>query len=48
LLELPNQELEKELTKRFYSIEEQFLNTNGRLRCFDNRFTDRMVIKKIN
>ena len=48
LLELSNKELEKELTIRLLQIEEQFLNTNGRLRCFDSRFTDRMVIKKIN
>ena len=48
LLELSNKELEKELTIRLLQIEEQFLNTNGRLRCFDYRFTDRMVIKKIN
>ena len=48
LLELSNKELEKELTIRLLQIEEQFLNTNGRLRCFDDRFTDRMVIKKIN
>ena len=48
LLELSNKELEKELTIRLLQIEEQFLNTNGRLRCFDCRFTDRMVIKKIN
>ena len=47
LLELSNKELEKELTIRLLKIEEQFLNTNGMLRCFDDRFTDRMVIKKI-
>ena len=47
LLELSNKELEKELTTRLLKIEEHFLNTNGRLRCFDDRFTDRMVIKKI-
>ena len=47
LLELSNKELEKELTIRLLKIEEQFLNTNGMLRCFDHRFTDHMVIKKI-
>ena len=40
-------ELEKELTIRLLKIEQQFLNTNGILRCFDHRFTDHMVIKKI-
>jgi len=48
LLELSNKELEKDLTIRITAIEEQFLNTNGRLRCFDDRFTDSMVIKKLN
>ena len=49
LLELSNKELEKELTIRLLKIEEQFLNTNGRLRCIgDRRSTDMMVIKKIN
>jgi len=48
LLELSNKELEKELTIRLLQIEEQFLNTNGKLRCFDYRFTDKIVIKKIN
>ena len=47
LLELSNKELEKKLTNRLLQIEEHFLNSNGRLRCFDYRFTDRMVIKKI-
>ena len=47
LLELSNKELEKELIIRLLKIEEEFLNTNGRLRCFDDRFTDCMVIKKI-
>ena len=47
LLELSNKELEKELTIRLLKIEEQFLNTNGKLRCFDDRSTDMMVIKKI-
>ena len=47
LLELSNKELEKELIIRLLKIEEEFLNTNGRLRCFDYRFTDHMVIKNI-
>ena len=49
LLELSNKELEKELTIRLLKIEQQFLNTNGRLRCIGGyQFTDMMVIKKIN
>lgn len=45
---LSDKMLEKELTSRLFLIDEQFLNTNGKLRCYVGQSTDNMVIKKIN
>ena len=48
LLSLSDEGLRKSLRQKLGAIYEQMLNEEGNLKCYDQRFTEQMKLKKIN
>jgi hypothetical protein len=48
ILKLSDKELIKTLSLKLKEIDEQVLNTSQKMRCYDERFSDVMKLKKIN
>jgi len=48
LLNLSDEDLRKSIRQKLGAINEQRLNKEGKLRCYDDRFTEEMKLKKIN
>ncbi len=48
VLNLSDEDLRKSIRQKLGAINEQRLNKEGKLRCYDNRFTEEMKLKKIN